>query len=154
MMGQSCMHTMPFKHTASMDSVIQAIYNTARVTDTPTHPHSHLPPPAPLTHTKHTMQAISHQMSDQQINTGNTHSMQNVRVCVSVSFTSCSSHHSWLLLAKQERQNQSKRHWQELEGEPSMLSLYITWHVHLRLCVCARVYSYYAHVYGQDHPLE
>lgn len=81
-MGQSCVHTMPFKHTVSMDTVIQAIYNTARVTDTPTHPHSHLPPPAPLTHTKHTMQAITHQMSDQQINTGNTHGTQNVCVCV------------------------------------------------------------------------
>ena len=43
------------------------------------------------------------------------------------SFTSGTSHHIAFLLAKQERRNQSERHRQQLEGEPSMQS--ITWQV-------------------------
>lgn len=69
-------------------------------------------------------------------------------MCVCVSFTSCSSHHTELLLAKQERRNQSERHRQQPEGEPSMQSICITWQdclCCLSLCVC----SYYTHVCSQ-----
>ncbi len=67
-----------------------------------------------------------------------------VCVCVCDSLTSLSSHHPQLLLAKQERQNQSERHWQQPEGEPSMQSNCSTWHEHLCSSACASVYPCYA----------